>query len=239
MKIINSEREITMTIMKKILTVLVLSVLALSMTFSAFAADGVGSFIQSPSANQAPTLVEGGSDDHDCEEPLRIVSYADRDKLPEDLRKALEAVYADVIGTKNIITLCPALKDIAADLGIPGTNLEVSDLFDISDVCGEVDGKFDIVLKAETLENFVGLLHYVDGEYQLVENAVVEDRDGELHLIFSTEGLSPFAIVVDSGEVAPVEDNSVLIGVLTVVAVAEAAALIAILVKFLLSKKVG
>ena len=228
-----------MTTMKKILTVFALLVLTLSMTFSAFAADGVGSFVQSPSANQAPTLVVGGSEDHDCDDPLSIVPYADRDKLSEDLKKSLEAVYEDVISTKNIITLCPALKELAKNLGIPGTNLEVSDLFDISDSCGDVEGKFDIVLKAETLENFVALLHYVDGEYQLVDNAVVEEKDGELHLIFSTDGLSPFAIVVDSGEVAPVEDNGVLIAVLTVIAVAEAAALIAIVVKFLLAKKIG
>lgn len=230
-----------MTTMRKILTIIALSLLVFSMTISAFAADnGVGSFVQSPSANQAPTLIEGGSEDHECDEPLSIVSYADRAKLSEELRKDIEAVYSDIVGTKNIITLCPALKDVAAELGIPGANLDVSDIFDISDHHGKLEGKFDIVLKAETLENFVGLLHYVDGKYELVENAKVEERDGELHLVFSTNGLSPFAIVVDSGESAPVaNNNSVLVGVLTVVAVAEGAALIAILVKFILGKKVG
>ena len=230
-----------MTTMRKILTIIALSLLVFSMTISAFAADnGVGSFVQSPSANQAPTLIEGGSEDHECDEPLSIVSYADRAKLSEELRKDIEAVYSDIVGTKNIITLCPALKDVAAELGIPGANLDVSDIFDISDHHGKLEGKFDIVLKAETLENFVGLLHYVDGKYELVENAKIEERDGELHLVFSTNGLSPFAIVVDSGESAPAPaNNGILVGVLTVVAVAEGAALIAILVKFILGKKVG
>ena len=229
-----------MNTIKKILTILALTLLVFSLTVSAYAADnGVGSFVQSPSANQAPTLVEGGSEEHDCDEPLTITSYADREKLPEDLRKTIEDVYADIVGTKNLITLCPALKDLASNLGIPGTNLDISDVFDISDPHGKVDAKFDIVLKAETLENFVGLLHYVDGEYVLVENAKIEERDGEKHLVFSTDGLSPFAIVVDSGESAPIADNGVLVGVLTVLAVAEGAALVAILVKFIVNKKVG
>ena len=75
-------------------------------------------------------------------------------------------------------------------------------------------------------------------KYELVENAKIEERDGELHLVFSTNGLSPFAIVVDSGESAPAPaNNGILVGVLTVIAVAEGAALIAILVKFILGKK--
>ena len=228
-----------MTTMKKILTVLMLSVLALSLSFSAFALDGA--FVKSPSKNLAPELVESSSEGHDtCDDPLIITAYADRDELPEAVKAALENVYADILNSKNLAFLCPALKDLAAKLNISTANLEVSDLFDISDACGnDVDGTFSIVLKAETVDNFVGLLHYKDGEYELVENAKVEMIDGEAHLKFTTDGLSPFAIVVDSGEVAPVTNNNTAIVVLAIIAIAEGAALVAILVKFILNKKLG
>ena len=225
-----------MTTMKKILTVLMLSLLALSLTFSTFAEEA-GAFIQSPSANLAPELVEGGSEDHDCDEDLIITAYANRDELPEDLRKELEEVYAKIRGAKNLTALCGDLKDFANKKGIPTSNLAVSDLFDIRDVHGDVKGTFDIVLKSDTLQNFVGVLHYTDGKYELIKDAKVEEKDGELHLSFTTDGLSPFAIVVNTGEIVEPEDNSVAIGVLAVIAIAEGAALIAILVKFILGKK--
>ena len=192
-----------MSTIKKIATVLVLSVLALSMTFSSFAANS-GSFVQSPSANQAPELVFGGSEEHDCDEPLKIVPYLDRDALEEEAKEILEKAYEQIKKAKNLVTICPDLKAIAEKLDVPTTNLAVSDLFDISDVHGGVDAKFDIVLKAETLENFVGLLHYKNNEWVLVDNAKVEEVDGELHLIFTTDGLSPFAVVVDTHETAPI-----------------------------------
>ena len=226
-----------MTTMKKILTVLMLSILALSLTLSAFAADGA--FLKSPSKNLAPELVEGGSEDHDCDDPLTITSYADRDKLSAELKAEIEKVFSDVLKSKNLIGLCPALKELAAKYNIPTSNLEVSDLFDISDACGDVEGKFDIVLKAETLENFVGLIHYNDGKYELIENAKIEEIDGELHLKFSTDGLSPFAIVVDNGATMPVENNNTAIIVLAIIAIAEGAVLVAILVKFILNKKLA
>ena len=227
-----------MKTMKKILMVLLLTVVAISMSVSAFA--DTGAFVKSPSANQAPEIVTGDSEDKD-EVKLIITSYADRGELPEEAREAIEKAYVKISGIKNLTTLCGALKDVAAEKNIPTTNLEVSDLFDISDAEGGSDGcTYDITLAAETLENFVGLLHFTDGKWELIDNAVVEEINGELHLKFSTKGLSPFAIVVDTGVDLPVEDNrgtSILIGVLAIVAIAEAAALITILVKFILSKK--
>ena len=227
-----------MSTIKKILTVLVLSVLVLSLTVPTFAADS-GSFVQSPSANQAPELVFGGSEEHECEEPIRIVSYLDREELDDEAKEEIEKAYSKIKSAKNLVTICSALQAVAKDRKIPTTNLAVSDLFDISDAHGHVDATFDIVLKAETLNNFVGLLHYTDGKWELIDNARVEERDGELHLMFSTNGLSPFAIVVDTQENVPTQSNGVLVAVLAVIAIAEAAALIAILVKFILSKKLG
>jgi hypothetical protein len=58
-----------------------------------------------------------------------------------------------------------------------------------------------------------------------------------MHLKFSTDGLSPFAIVVDSGANLPVQNNNTAIAVLAIIAIAEGAVLVAILVKFILGKK--
>lgn len=222
-----------MTTMKKLLTVLMLSLLAFTLTFTAFADD----FVRSPSANRAPTLVFGGSEDHPCDEPLIITPYGDRDQLPEDLKAEIEKVYADVKNSKNLVALCAALKGLAEKNNIPTANLAVSDLFDVRDVHGDVDATFDIVLKAEALENFVGLLHYTDGKYELVSDANVQEIDGELHLNFSTDGLSPFLVIVDTGAEIPVKSNNTAVTVLAVVAIAEGAALVAIAVKAILGKK--
>ena len=63
--------------------------LALIMTFLlgtvAFAAPG--SFVQSPSRNDGPTLVEGDNESADCEADLVVTPYKDRKDLPE---KALQ-----------------------------------------------------------------------------------------------------------------------------------------------------
>ena len=224
--------------MKKFLTILMLSLLVFSLTFSSFAAD-IGGFLESPSAKRAPTLVSGSNPDHDCEDGLTITAYGDRDQLPEELRKAIEEFYTKIMGVKNLVGICPEIRELANSQGIPTANLAVSDLFDIHDKCDDVEGTFDIVLKATTLENFVGLIHYTDGEFELIKNAKVEEIDGELHLKFSTNGLSPFAVVVNTGDVIEQKDNSVIIGVLATVAIAEGAALVAILIKFILSKKLG
>lgn len=222
-----------MNTMKKILTVLMLSLLVFSLAFTAAADD----FVQSPSANRAPEFIFGGSEDHPCDEPLIITAYGDRNQLPADLKAEIEKVYADVKDSKNLVALCADLKTLAEKKGIPTTNLSVSELFDIRDAHGDVEATFDIVLKAEALENFVGLVHYNNGTYELLEDATVTVVDGEYHLSFSVDSLSPFMVIVDTGEKLPTDDGSLLVAILAVIAIAECAALVAIVVKFILGKK--
>lgn len=226
-----------MKIATRIVTILVLSIVALSLSLTAFAE--VGSFVQSPSVNDAPVLEDSSSEDHDCDESLIVTSYADRSDLSEEAKAKIEKAYQKISGVKNLTSVCGALKAVAEAKGIPTENLAVSDLFDLSDKHADVEkAKFEVSLKAETLENFVGLLHFVDGKWELVEDAAVyENEDGDLILKFTTDGLSPFAVVVDTQEKTLVNDNTGLIVALIIISVAEAAALITILIKFLLSKK--
>ena len=225
-----------MKIATRILTVLVLSIVALSLSFSAFAAGG--SFVQSPSANDTPEIENSSSEDHECDDSLIIVAYADRSKLSEENRAKLEKAYQRINGVKNLTSICSELKALAEEKGIPTANLAVSDLFDISDKHDDVeDATFQVSLKAETLGNFVALLHFVDGKWEIVDDAKVVYEDDEAYLKFTTKGLSPFAVVVDTGKVLPESDNTALIVTLVIISVAEAAALVTILIRFLLSKK--
>lgn len=220
-----------MTVTKRILTAIVLVFFAFSLILPVSAAQG--SFVQSPSSNLAPEIVDNG----DSDDKFEITSYADRDKLPEEDREALEKAYKKITSVKILTGICGGLKKLAEKENIPAANLAVSDLFDISAKDVNKDGRFDIVIKAETLENFVALLHYKDGKFELVEDAKVIEKDGELHLTFSVDGLSPFAIVVDTGEELPSDKDNVIIIVLVIIVAAEAAALISILIKFIVTKK--
>lgn len=228
-----------MTTMKRIITFFVLTLVVLGLCIPGFAA--TGAFLESPSANKAPSLIEGSSDDHKCDEGLTITAFADRGELTEEARVELETAYEEISNAKNLAALCGALKTLANDKSIPTANLAVSDLFDISDKHGKIEGKFDIVLKADSLENFVGLLHYNDGKWELVEDAAVEIRDGEAHLVFTVDGLSPFAVVVDTGAELPVDNNNgdtILIAILAFVVIIETAALVTILIKYFLGRSV-
>lgn len=224
-----------MKIAKRIITVMLFTLVLFSMSFTAFADGG---FTQSPSANSAPEIVDSSSEDHDCDQALIITAYADRSELPEELSAELEKAYTKIMGVKNLTSICGELKALAEEKGIPTANLAVSDLFDIRDKHDDVeDAVFEIVLKAETLENFVGLLHFTDGKWELIKDAEVEFKDGEGILKFKTKGLSPFAVVVDTGETIAPSNNNGLIVALVIISVAEAAALITILIKFIINKK--
>lgn len=174
--------------------------LALTMVFvinvTAFAAPG--SFVQSPSRNDGPILVEGENESEECTAKLVITPYKERNTLPEKALKAIEEAYKIIAECKDLTSLCSAFASFVTEKGLRAVNLAVSDLFDVSyyncDI-HENHGAFRIKLSADTLKRFVGLLHYKDGEWEFVENARVLP-DGET-LEFSVETLSPFAIVVE------------------------------------------
>lgn len=206
--------------MKKLLTICMVLVLALAMSTSLLAA---GSFVSSPSGNPAPELVEGTNTTEGCEAELIITAYADRANLSEEARQAIETVYAAIVGTEDLGSLHTGLADIAAAKGTTTDKLAVSDLFDISstDCDGhEAHGHFDITLKAESLANFVCLLHFYDGAWHIVEGAEVTNN-GE-HLEFDEDEFSPFAIVVSTGTVNPPAKNNtgVIIAIVCAIVVA-------------------
>ena len=193
--------------MKKVLIVCMVLAMVASMSIAVFAAPGA--FVESPSKNPAPELIKGENTSEGCTAQVIITAYGDRDQLTAEQRQALEAAYAMIVGTQDLSTLNAALKSLAEELGVSVSSLAVSDLFDISatDCDGHADhGHFDITLAADTLHNFVALLHYYNGEWRIVENAEVTNN-GE-HLEFDEDEFSPFAIVVSTEAIPQPEPNN-------------------------------
>ena len=193
--------------MKKVLIVCMVLAMVASMSIAVFAAPGA--FVESPSKNPAPELIKGENTSEDCTAQVIVTAYGDRDQLTAEQRQKLEAAYAMIVGTQDLSTLNAALKALAEELGVSVSSLAVSDLFDISatDCDGHADhGHFDITLAADTLHNFVALLHYYNGEWRIVENAEVTNN-GE-HLEFDEDEFSPFAIVVSTEAIPQPEPNN-------------------------------
>ena len=208
--------------MKKIVMICLALIVMASMSLSVCA--NQGGFVSSPSANSAPTLEFGKNESEDCVSELSIAAFSDRDQLSEEARKNIEEAYAMIMGTQDLSTLNAGIADLAKALQVDVASLAVSDLFDISaSSCeGHEDhGHFDITLKAETLTNFVCLLHYYNGEWEIVEGAEVTNN-GE-HLEFDVDEFSPFAIVVSTGN-APVQPTPKKIWPTVVIASASTAA---------------
>ena len=217
--------------MKKVLVICLTVVFMMSMTLTAFAA--TGGFVSSPSGNPAPEKVEFKPADEDCTATLVITPYSEKQELSEAIKTMMETAYTAIKGSTDISTLSADLAKIAKDAKIKGTDLAVSDLFDIHVTgCDYHDGHtdFDIVLSADSLKNFVALLHMnKNGEWEVVEDAKVI-KNGE-HLAFSVDSFSPFAVVVNTkANPSQTGDNSMIPVYIAVMAVS-ALAIVAILVK--------
>lgn len=222
--------------MKRLMVICLVLAVLMSVSATAFAAPN--GFVSSPSENPGPTVEDFDPSDEDCEGWLVVTPYGDKSELPEVLRALLEKAYNSIVNAENLTELNEALAALVANKKIDPANLAVSDLFDIH-VAGcdfhEEHVDFDIVLSADALHNFVGLLHMnKDGVWELVEDAQVTQNDE--HLMFSVESFSPFAIVVDTTGESPDgptgESNMVY-----VYAAAMVTSAVALVVVFVLSRK--
>lgn len=218
--------------MRKLLAICLAIMMVAGMSVTAFAASG--SFMDSPSGKPAPEVVEFDSDSDDCTAELVVTPYSERDELPDDKEKLLEDAYDDIVGTDDLTELNDDLKELAKDKDIDGEDLAVSDLFNLHDEgCDENHDEhspFDVVLEADTLNNFVGLLYMdEDGKWHLVKGAEVVNGN---HLKFVTDAFGPFAIVVDGSKKTPSQtgDDS-LIGLYIAVMAISAVAIVVIAVK--------
>ncbi len=182
--------------MKKIFAIILMAAMVFAMTVSVAAAPG--GFLQSPSFNKTPIIVDFECSDPNWKGEIYITSYGDRNVLELIEREKLEDAYNSIRDALGISSLIPEITDIATNLNVSPNNLGISDLFHIG-ISDMTDGKFKVKLDSETIKNFVGLVYYEDGQWHVVEDATVEDG----YLIFTTDLPRAFAVVVDV-------DNSVI-----------------------------
>lgn len=185
--------------MKKVLAIILALVMVSAASVCVFAASN--NFYESPTGRPAPELIIGGNTSEDCFAWLEITGYSDRHLTPDGTRDKMEEAYDQITTAADLTALCGDLGAVADLLDIAHDDLAVSDLFDISWYgCDDhrEHGGFEIQLKPEVLDNFVALLHYNNGVWELVSNAEVIGN-GDI-LSFSVDSLSPFAIIVNAEE---------------------------------------
>lgn len=186
--------------MKKILSFVLTIVMVVTMAVAVQAADNA--FIISPSLKPAPTLISFKNQVEGCLSEIIITAYANRHTLPDDDRELIEKAYDTLAKTNDIGTLNSGLKALADKYKVSTADFAVSDLFDLRMTeCDshEEHGAFDLVIAPESLKNFVCLLHYYNGKWNIVDSAEVTNN-GE-YLKFTSDEFSPFAIVVNTKDV--------------------------------------
>ena len=216
--------------MKKILTVSLAIVMLVCINLTAFAAPN--GFVSSPTGNGAPTVVEFKPANDQCTAKLVITPYGDRGNLPQVLQELMQKAYDAIVNAKDLTELNADFAKLVKEKGVDPKNLAVSDLFDIQvPDCDFHDGhtEFDVVLTAETLKHFVGMLHMnKNGQFEFVSDAkVVGD-----HLHFSVESFSPFAIVVDTSvEDTPTTGDDATVYICTATLIVSALGIVVIGIK--------
>lgn len=216
--------------MKKVIASMLSLMLVLALSVSVFA---TGGFVSSPALDKAPTVKDFTAESENCATDIVVTAYADRADLNDNSKTAMETAYSEIQAATDVTTLSADLTKVATDMNVEAKNLAVSDLFDLSQVgCDDhTDHKaFQIKLSADTLKNFVALLHKTANGWEVVADAKVENGDT---LAFSVDSLSPFAIVVDAGETgnASTGDNANLPLYISLMAVS-AVALVVVIVLY-------
>ena len=219
--------------MKKIIVICLSLVMLFSLSITALAANGA--FIKSPSRNTAPIIVDfkpSSNEDGQCNATLVVTPYNERNTLSAELLAKLEKAYADIAGTDDITTFNDAIAKFAADKGIEGKDLAVSDLFDIHVIdctVHENHTSYNIQLDSDNLGRFVAFIHLNENNvWEIVSDAKVTE-DGK-RLQFSVDSLSPVAIVVNRNEAVEPGENTLII-VWAFVAITSGLLLVALLAK--------
>lgn len=211
--------------MKKVMAIILMLAMILSMSVATFANAGV--FVDSVKANQAPVLV-GVSNSNANATALVVTSFADKADLPAEVVAEFTAAYNTIVEAVKVEELNAEIATVAAAKA--AEELAVSDIFDISraDFTPNDDGKYTVSVAADSLENFVCLLHYVNGAWQIVKDAAVS-ADGK-NLVFSVDSFSPFAIVLDAEGLSPETSDNTMTTVLVAVMAVSAAAIVVLMV---------
>ena len=181
--------------MKKFITMITALVCVAAMAISASAAEFVPSVVQS---NKAPEVVSATDKDGNTVD-IKTVGMAD---ATGDTKTALDAAYKDL--TEKKVTDLVSADDLQKAAGNTKIDdLVVKDLFDASEyengtVVNE-DGKVTFTVKTDIKAgSVVVVLHDKNGNWEVIPAENVKlNADGTL-TITCENGLSPFAILVNS-----------------------------------------
>jgi hypothetical protein len=184
--------------MKRFIAFFMTVVLVVAMSVPAFATHG--EFISSIGGLPTPTIEGYTPVTHECTAKLVITSWSERHTLDDATRALMEKAYNDIVNSQVINNqLKDELVKLANELEINHADLAVGILFDISYVeCPEhAEHKgFNITLKPEVFENYVGILHMnAEGTWELL-NSTADEANSTIS--FTVDGLSPFAIVYNT-----------------------------------------
>lgn len=190
--------------MKKLLVFCLTLILVSVIGLTAFAIDGA--FVSSSELNQAPTLISvvpTGSNTNivNSGNTVVIVPYGLRNTLNDQLKANMDKAYSDIVSNKDLTKLNWNLVDIAAKNQVSGTNLAVSNLFDlhIKNDDGTIvlsNGQtYNILLSNETAKNFVCLMKLNNsGSWEIVKDAKLLNNN----LSFTFDYAAPYAVVVNN-----------------------------------------
>ena len=219
-------------VMKKLFVILLTIVAVLTLAVSAVADNG--GFVESPSNNDTPEVVDSSNESEDCDAEIVIYSYSDRSKLSEDKQKAIEEAYGDIVATSDVSSLNAEIGQLTDELGINADELAVSELFYVAhtDCDGhEAHGEFTVEIDPKVTENFVGVVYFAGGSWHLLDFARISTHGESIVIKLALN--APYAILVYTGEeefespsMADVEepkDNGTVVTVVVAVAVAVAA----------------
>lgn len=168
--------------------------LVLAMVLAVPTAVLADAFVSSPSNVDAPTLGDVTASNKDWDGKIVVTSFADTDTAE------MTAAYDSIKAAASVNALNSALPS--------DKELAVSTLFDVS-ATKEGMGTVTITLTSDKFENFVALLHFVDGKWEVVDNAKANDKT----LTFSVDSLSPFAVVVSTKK-SPETGSSLPVGII-------------------------
>lgn len=222
--------------MKKVLALVMALMMLCAMGVSVFAANN---FLSSPGQNGAPEIIDF---ECECDGELVACSFKDRSDLADAMITVFEDAYNSILNANTLGELCKALADIAKSLKIADQDLIVSDFFylymkDCQVHTGAstyslrsttvVDhGNIEVTLAPETLKNFVALMNYENGEWNVVDDATVTS---EGYLQFTMENEGPYAIVTDTSPAQTGDSTFVIVAVSCLAVVA--ACMVVVLVK--------
>ncbi len=178
--------------MKKIIALI--AAIAMVFSLSVVASAASDDFLKSPTNPSAPTIVETVTPSGDEVNDFFVTSYGNRLTLNNAQKMTFELGYNSIISAPSVSNLNAGLSSIANKLNIGLGNLAIGDLF-FAGYENETEAKpVKMRLASGNFKNFVALMHFVNGEWSIVDGVTV-DKNG--HLTVSTDLTGPFAVVVN------------------------------------------